>query len=191
MRIDRAAAVAACLLAPLPAWSQAAAVPTDTQPRVERTEHPSVSHVLAKTVTQTAGDVAVFMTVFSVGTGSLAAASVLTAGTMVIGTVVYPTNEYLWAYFSPNTNLSTNNKTFDTSASLWRTTYKYLSFKTAVLTSKFAWLYLYTGSVVSTATMGTASSLALPAVFFLNSTAWDWYDWHAAPSAPKDSLALR
>lgn len=188
MRIVCAAALAACLLWPLPGWSQSPVASAASRPKAAP---PSVSHVLSKTVTQTAGDAAVFMTVFSIGTGSLPAATVLTAGTMLIGTVVYPTNEYLWEYFSPNTNLSANSKAFDTSASLWRTTYKYLSFKATVLTSKFAWLYLYTGSVVSTATMGTATSLALPAIFYINSTAWDWYDWRTAPTVPVRSTASR
>ena len=150
-----------------------------------------MSHVLAKTVTVNAAAALVFMTIFGFGTGSLPGATVLTGGSLLASTVIYPVNEYLWDHFSPNTNLSTNNKAFDTSASLWRTTYKYLSFKAGVVTSKFAWVYLYTGSVASTVTMGTASSLALPAIFYLNNTAWDWYDWRIASPAPARSTASR
>ena len=131
------------------------------------------------------------MTIFGIGTGSLPAATVLTAGSLVASTLIYPVNEYVWDSLSPNTNLSANNQAFDKSASLWRTTYKYLSFKVSVLTSKFAWVYLYTGSVAATVTMGTASSLALPAIFYLNNTAWDWYDWSTAPAVPVRSTASR
>lgn len=153
--------------------------------QAEVTAPASAQHVLAKTVTINAAAGAVFMTIFGIGTGSLPAATVLTAGSLLASTIIYPVNEYVWDSLSPNTNLSANNKDFDTSASLWRTTYKYLSFKASVLTSKFAWVYLYTGSIAATATMGTASSLALPAIFYLNNTAWDWYDWRTAAPVSK------
>ena len=184
MRINHAA-VAACLLWPIPAWSQATAVSAITQPKVEITAPASVHHVLAKTVTISLADAAVLFGVFSVGTGSLPAATVLTAGTMALSTVVYPVNEFLWDSYRPNTNLSANNVAFDAKASLWRTTYKYVSFKVGIVTSKFAWIYLYTGSVASTLTMGGVSSVALPAIFYLNNTAWDWYDWSTAAPVSK------
>ena len=184
MRAIRTAALAACLLWPLTGWGQSA-VPPNVRPGAAEAPA-SASHVLAKTVTLNTADAAVFMAIFGAGTGSLPAAVVLTASMMVIGTVVYPVNEYLWDYYSPNTNLKTNNESFDTSASLWRTTYKYLSFKAGVTIAKFGWLYVYTGSVISTVTMGAASTVALPAIFYVNNTAWDWYDWNtAAPPAPQ------
>lgn len=187
MRAICTAALTTSLLLPLPAWSQ---LPTATKQAAEIPAPASARHVLAKTLTVEVGAAVAFMTIFGIGTGSLPAASVLTTGTLVIGAVAYPINEYLWDYYSPNTNLPANNPTFDASNSLWRTTYKYLSFKVSILASKFGWLYLYTGSVVSTVTMGTASSLALPAVFYLNDTAWDWYDWSAAaPVTPKSQTA--
>jgi uncharacterized membrane protein len=175
MRLIPAAAIAACLLWSFPAWSQSPPV----------AEPASAAHVLEKTVTLATADAAALLAIFSVGTGNLRVATALTTGTMVLGTFLYPVNEYLWDYFSPNTNLSANNKSFDTSASLWRTTYKYLTFKVSITTSKFAWIYLYTGSAISMFTLGTASSLVLPVVFYLNNTAWDWYDWGTAVPAPK------
>ena len=190
MRIRCAAALAVSLLWPLPVWAQSPAGSEAGHPKAAATAPASVQHVLAKTVTINAAAGAVFMTIFGVGTGSLPAATVLTAGSLAASTVIYPVNEYVWDYLSPNTNLSANNRTFDKSASLWRTTYKYVSFKVSVLTSEFAWVYLYTGSVAATLTMGTASSLALPAVFYLNNTAWDWYDWStAAPVAEQMTRA--
>ena len=139
-----------------------------------------MSHAFAKATTLNIGIAAVAMTIYSIGTGSLASGGVLTAGALVVGFTVYPANEYLWDHFAPNTNVRINDKVFDTSASLWRNTYKYLTFKAGAMITKFSWLYLYTGSIASTMVMGTLSSAVFPAIFYVNNVGWDWHDWYAA-----------
>ena len=164
--------------------------PAATQRSAETTGNPlreissaSVTHVLTKTLTLNVGIGLVAMTIYTAGTGSVVAGGALTAGTMALGSVVYPVNEYLWDFYNPNTNLKANNEQFDAGASLWRNTGKWLTFKVGVASAKFAMIYAYTGSVVSMAVLGTGTSLALPAVYFLNNMTWDWYDWRAANQA--------
>ncbi len=77
------------------------------------------------------------MTIFTLGSGDVIAGGILTAGLFGLGVVVYPANEYLWDQLSPNTNPQLDNEKFDLSASLWRTTKKYVTFKTGIITSKF------------------------------------------------------
>jgi len=157
----------------MPAAASAAVI----GPAPRQSVQASVGHVFTKTLTLNMGIAATGMAIYTLGTGSLADGSVLTAGAMFMGFTVYPANEYLWDRFSPNTNVKSNNEAFDTSASLWRTTYKYLTFKVAATVSKFSILYLYTGSLTSTLVMGTAASVVFPAVLYVNNVGWDWYDW--------------
>jgi uncharacterized membrane protein len=140
----------------------------------------SITHVIAKTVTQQLAAGSVIMTIFSLGTGSLVGGGVLTVGLIAVASVWYPANEFLWDYYSPNTNLRVNNEAFNTSSSLWRTTWKYLTFTTSTTTARVATIYAYTGSVYSTATMASATLLIMPLVFYANDTAWDWYDWYSS-----------
>jgi hypothetical protein len=172
-RIALAGALGAGLLWPACGSAQVAA----SAPAANPAANASIGHAFAKAATLNIGIAAASMTIFSIGTASLAAGGVLTAGALVIGFTVYPANEYLWDRFAANTN-DNSVKAFDTSASLWRTTYKYVTFKVAASVSKFSWLYLYTGSVASTMVMGTVSSLAFPAIFYANGVGWDWYDWY-------------
>jgi hypothetical protein len=172
-RIALAGALGAGLLWPAHGSAQVAAV----EPAARPATNTSIGHAFAKATTLNVGIAAVSMTIFSFGTASLAAGGILTAGTLVIGYTIYPANEYLWDRFSANTNVN-STQAFDTSASLWRTTYKYLTFKVGAAASKFGWLYLYTGSVASTMVMGTMSTLAFPAIFYVNGVGWDWYDWY-------------
>jgi len=140
----------------------------------------SITHVIAKTVTQQLAAGSAFMTIFSLGTGSLVGGGALTVGLIAVASVWYPANEFLWDYYSPNTNLRVNNEAFNTSSSLWRTTWKYLTFTTGTTTARGVALYAYTGSVYSTATMASATLLIMPLVFYANNTAWDWYDWYSS-----------
>ena len=107
---------------------------------------------------------------------------VLTALTAASGYAIYVTNEYLWDTYSPNTNLAANNDKFDTSASLWRNTKKYLTLKPVGMVATWSLIYAYTGSWTATLAMGSASSLAGPLIFYANNIGWDWYDWYSHPS---------
>jgi hypothetical protein len=174
-RIALAGALSAGLLWPVCGSAQVA----PSAPAAKPAASASIGHAFAKATTFNVGIAAVSMTIFSFGTASLAAGGILTAGTLAIGYTVYPVNEYLWDRFTANSNVDSTTA-FDTSASLWRNTYKYVTFKVGAAASKFGWLYLYTGSVASTMVMGTMSTLAFPAIFYINGVGWDWYDWHTA-----------
>jgi uncharacterized membrane protein len=143
----------------------------------------SMTHALAKATTLNVGVGVASLAIYSIGTGSLVDGGLLAAGTVALGYSFYAVNEYLWELYKPNTNLSANNASFDTTASLWRNTGKYITFKTGVLASKFGLVYLYTGSIAATAILGSATSLAFPVLFYANNMGWDWYDWRAAPAA--------
>jgi hypothetical protein len=160
------------LLWPLSGMAQQATAPVSA--------YASITHVLAKTVTQQLTAGSVFMTIFSLGTGSLVGGGVLTVGLLAVASVWYPANEFLWDYYTPNTNLRVNKEAFNTSSSLWRTTWKYVTFTTGTTTARVVAVYAYTGSVYSTATMASAILLIMPLVFYANDTAWDLYDWYSS-----------
>ena len=131
-RIALAGALAAGLLWPACASAQVAA----SAPAAKPAASASIGHAFAKATTFNVGIAAVSMAIFSFGTASLASGGILAAGTLAIGYTVYPVNEYLWDRFTANANVN-STKAFDTSASLWRTTYKYLTFKVSAAASKF------------------------------------------------------
>jgi hypothetical protein len=47
-------------------------------------------------------------------------------------------------------------------------------------------MYAWTGSFSEAATYGSVLFFAMPAVYYANTMAWDWYDWQRArpPAAP-------
>jgi uncharacterized membrane protein len=151
----------------------------------------SVGHAATKGLTLKAALALSSLTLFYVGTGSAVASGLLTL--LVSGTsyTVYVTNEYLWDRYSPNTNVSANNQSFSTKSSISRNTLKFLTFKPTVMAVDWSTIYLYTGSLASMFTLGPAISLTSPIIFYLNNTAWDWYDWHDTPTvaAPGASAA--
>ena len=126
------------------------------------------------------------MAVFTTGTGSLVAGSVLSAAVAASSFAVFVINDYLWDKYFPNTNLAANNQSFSPFWSLSRNTAKYLTFKPTVVTADWTVIYLYTGSWAATLTMGPAYSILSPLTFYTNNVAWDWYDWYsgAASTAP-------
>ncbi len=137
----------------------------------------TLSHTFAKSTTLTAASVVVYTAIFALGTGDLASAAVLTAGSAAAAFTIYPANEYLWDYYSPVHPATTENGSFDVAASLWRNTTKYVTWKAGIVGAKFTWIYAYTGSFTSMLALGGATSLALPVTFYANNVAWDWYDW--------------
>jgi hypothetical protein len=46
-------------------------------------------------------------------------------------------------------------------------------------------IYLYTGSLASTLTMGSAYSILSPLTFYANNVAWDWLDWYSTGGQPQ------
>lgn len=137
----------------------------------------SFGHAAAKGVTLKALNGLLAMAVFTTGTGSLAAGSVLSTAVVATSYAVFVANDYLWDRFYPNTNVAANGMSFNTVGSLGRNTLKFLTFKPAVVAADWSVIYLYTGSLGSMLTMGPAYSLLAPATFYANNVGWDWYDW--------------
>ena len=148
----------------------------------------SVSHAAAKGLTFRIGSILKHILIFSVGTGSVTAGGALTVITAASGYVVYTTNDYVWDWYSPNTNLAANNAKFNTSQSLWRNTEKYFTLKPVEMAVTWSLIYAYTGSWAAALAMGSASAIAGPLVFYANNVAWDWYDWYSHPANPNSPI---
>ena len=172
----RSTVIASVLAVPLLAAAPAFAQPT---PPVEQASAltPTLSHTFAKATTLNAASAVVYVSIFALGTGDLASAAALTAGSAAATYTIYPANEYLWDHYFPAHPATAENGSFDVAASLWRNTAKYVTWKASIVGAKFSWIYAYTGSFTSMLTLGGATSLALPATFYANNVAWDWYDW--------------
>jgi uncharacterized membrane protein len=172
----RASALSAALLCPIAATAQT--VPSTAEQAVR----PSVGHAMMKGITLKAATTGVAAAIYYVGTGSLLDMGTLTALSTAGTYAIYVANEYLWDAFSPDTGVSGNRQTFDAPASLWRNTWKYLTFKPTVAAFNWGLVYAYTGSVSAMITLGSAGTIAIPLVYYANNVAWDWYDWHTAAS---------
>ncbi len=189
-RVPQAAiwVLAASLCCPALALAQASPAPVAPQ-----AAEASVGHAAAKGLTLKVGNAAFSLAVFYLGTASLAASGILAVATNVVSYGVYVGNEYIWDSHAPNTNISANGGSFDTGASFWRNSGKYLTFKPASMLGKFAVTYLYTGSLGASVAMVSVIGLYAPVNFYLNNVLWDWYDWHAndAPSPSEGTGGLK
>jgi len=143
----------------------------------------SVSHAATKGLTLKAALALSSLTLFYAGTGSVVASGMLTTLVSAASYTVYVTNEYLWDLYAPNTNVSANDQSFSALSSVSRNTAKFLTFKPTVMAVDWGTIYLYTGSLSSMFTLGPAFSLMSPLIFYLNNTAWDWYDWRAVATS--------
>jgi uncharacterized membrane protein len=125
------------------------------------------------------------MAIFSTGTASLAGGALLTAFNVTKSWLLYTANDYGWDTFAPLEKKPAGaSEDFDASASAWRTTEKFLTYKPVDTAIKFASIYLWTGSLSAMVIMGTASSVANTLIFYANNFAWDFYDWSRAPPEP-------
>lgn len=172
-----------------PICAIAETTPPATAPAAEqaapRAVEASVGHAAAKAVTLKAATFSTGTIIYALGTGSVYAGGVLSAINAAGSFVIYTANDYLWDYYSPNTNVSANNETFHATSSLSRNTLKYLTFKPAVTVLNVGTIYWFTETATAMAATSTAAIVALPAMFYLNNTLWDWYDWH---SVAKDTV---
>jgi uncharacterized membrane protein len=173
--------VAICLWATPGAAQTSPAAPDTPATTPPKAVEASVSHAVAKGLTYKAGSALKKLAIYSIGTGSVAAGGALAAITTVTSYAIYVANDYLWDTYSPNTNISANNDSFDTTESFWRNTTKYLTLKPIGMAATWTIVYLYTGSWTATVAMSTLSSLTGPIVFYANNVAWDWYDWYTSP----------
>jgi uncharacterized membrane protein len=123
--------------------------------------------------------------VLSYAVESVVAGGVLTGAISAISWTIYTGNDYFWDTYLPTPAKTAENQSFDASAQTWRASVKYFTYKPLAMTPKFAMLYLYTGSVATMATYGTAISVADAGWFFANDLAWSWYDWATDPGTPQ------
>jgi uncharacterized membrane protein len=144
----------------------------------------SLTSSAAKATTFKIATVVTNMVIFSAGTASLAGGTLLTAFNVTKSWLLYTANDYAWDAYAPLEKKPEGaSEGFDASASAWRTTEKFLTYKPVDTAIKFASIYLWTESVPAMVIMGTASSVANSAIFYANNFAWDLYDWSRAPPA--------
>jgi uncharacterized membrane protein len=161
-----------------PAAAQATA---SSDPPARKEVSASLTHSAIKTATLKLATTVVSIALFYGGTGNATDAGMLTAISAVGSSALFAANDYLWDYFSPNTNIRANDQSFDAVASAWRNTRKYVTVKPTLIAFGYGVVYWYTGSWASAVTLGTASIFAFPVAFYGNNMAWDWYDWYSAP----------
>jgi hypothetical protein len=161
-----------------PAAQTPAATTPDAPVEVPQKIDASLSHSMAKAVTLKIATFSFGTVIYSVGTGSLAAGTALSAINAAASFVILTANDYSWDYFWPNTNVAANSDNFHPLASLSRNTAKYLTLKPMLTVLNVGTVYWWTGSMATTAVTGGAAVLLLPLTFYVNNTLWDWYDWH-------------
>jgi uncharacterized membrane protein len=174
------------LLWPACSMGQAIPVPapSPTEPAAMETAKPTVTHAMEKGVTFKVGTALMWAVIGLAGTGSVIDAGVFSIFSTASSYTVYVANDYVWDHLSPPVTAGPGNTSFDTAASAWRNTWKYLTFKPAINVINMSALYLYTGSVGATVAMGGTAFLAVPVIFYANNMAWDWYDFRASAPAP-------
>jgi uncharacterized membrane protein len=174
----------AYLLLPPGALAQTQAAPgQDATANDAAKKAASVSRSAIKATTYKIGTATINLTLLSFAVGSIAGGGILAAGTAATSWLVYTANDYMWDTYSPAPVKEGAEEGFDASASAWRTTLKYLTFKPLGMGQKFVWLYAYTGSAATMMTWGTITAAVNTAWFYANDMGWDWYDWYSAAPA--------
>ena len=176
--------VCGTLLCAEPSLAQTAPVPpaNATAPVVAEA---SLGHAALKGITLKITQGLYSFGVFTVGVGvgaPLGAAMAVADG--VGAYVFYIGNEYMWDTFHPNTNLRANNEAFGPLSSLSRTTLKYITYKPAVSAWHWGLIYAVTGSLQSMVLAGSVLWFTLPLMYYVNDTAWNFYDWRFATGTP-------
>jgi uncharacterized membrane protein len=146
-------------------------------------ENASLGHSALKATTFKAGSSVVNFAVLSLAAGGAGGGAVLTLLALGASWTLYTANDYLWDRFDPAPVKQHAGDTFDATEDLWRNTKKFLTYKPAIAAFKYASIFLYTGSAATTLVAGTVVVVANTGVFYVNNTAWDFYDWYTAPPA--------
>jgi hypothetical protein len=141
----------------------------------------SLKHSALKATTFKVGTTLTNLTLLSYATGGVVGGVALTTLITASSWLLYTANDYAWDEYDPPAPKLGENGSFDASGDMWRNTKKYLTFKPVIASLKLASLFVWTGSVATTAVFGTATIVTNTAVFFVNNMAWDFYDWYAAP----------
>ena len=164
-------------------------VPDAAQP--PRTMEASVSHSALKGLTLKAMSISTTAVIFALGTGSAATGGVMAVMNGIAGYGIFVANDYIWDTYWPNTNLASNNQNFQATTSLSRNTLKYLTLKPALTLLNVGVIYAFTDTLTATAATSVATIIALPMIFYVNNTLWDWYDWRSAPPEPPAPVAAQ
>lgn len=158
-------------------WAADTAAPPDA----------SLRHSALKATTYKAGTTVVNFAIFTYAAGGAAGGATLAVIALGASWTLYTVNDYLWDRLAPPRKRE-DGVAFDTQADVWRNTKKFMTYKPAIAAFKYATVYAYTGSVVTTAVAGTATVLVNTVVFYANNVAWDYYDWwrgrRARPMGP-------
>jgi hypothetical protein len=168
--------------APTLAQTPPAAADAATAPKVAEA---SIGHAAVKGVTLKLTQGLYSFGVFTVGVGmgaTIGAAMALADGLGGYG--IYVGNEYLWDTLHPNTNLRANSESFGFFSSLSRTTLKYITYKPTVTAWHWGIIYAVTGSVQTMVVAGSVLWFTLPLMYYVNDTAWNFYDWRFAAGTP-------
>ncbi len=137
----------------------------------------SLTHSAMKATTYKVGTTAVNYTILSYAAGGAAGGALLAAIAFGASWALYTVNDYLWDRYDPPPAKQTAGEAFDPKATAWRDTKKFLTYKPVIAAVKYASVYVYTRSVMTTLVAGSATVVANTAVFYFNNFAWDYYDW--------------
>jgi hypothetical protein len=171
------------LLCAAPTRAQTAASAPAVDASAPKVAEASLGHAAVKGVTLKITQGLYSFGVFTVGVGVGTALGATMAVADGVGAyVIYIGNEYLWDTLRPNTNLRANNEAFGPLSSLSRTTLKYITFKPAVTTWHWGLIYAVTGSLQTMVLAGSVLWFTLPLMYYVNDTAWNFYDWRFAAS---------
>jgi uncharacterized membrane protein len=180
-----AAAILAGLLSLSPALAQTAPVQgivgQITLAEIAPSNDASLTHSAFKATTFKLGTTVTNLTLLSYATGGVVGGVALTAFITASSWLLYTANDYAWDTYDPPPPKLAANESFDASGDVWRNTKKFLTFKPVIASLKVASLFVWTGSVATTAVFGTAAIVTNTAVFYVNNVAWDFYDWYVAP----------
>jgi uncharacterized membrane protein len=149
------------------------------------TDHGSLTHSATKATTFKIATIVSNLAIFSYGTGGIVGGGILTAFNVSKSWGLFTANDYLWDKYFPADKNQDSGQAFDTKASFWRTSGKFLTYKPVDTAIKFASIYLYTGSAAVMLVYGTASSVVNTGVFYVNDFAWNLYDWSQAPASSR------
>jgi uncharacterized membrane protein len=143
----------------------------------------SLSHSAMKATTYKVGTTAVNYAILSYAAGGAAGGALLAGIAFGASWALYTVNDYLWDRYDPPPVKQAAGDAFDPQVDAWRNTKKFLTYKPFIAAVKYASVYVYTRSVMTTVVAGSATVLANTAVFYFNNFAWDYYDWRRSRAA--------
>lgn len=136
----------------------------------------SLQHSLMKGLTYKVMTITTNMLLLRAATGSWIDAAILTSIYTGLSLSLFVANDYLWDLYKP-LRIDTSANGIDFAESAKRTSLKFITYRTTFTALSAGILYLWTGSLKTTLTIGVALAIAKAAMFYVNDFAWDWYTW--------------